>query len=185
MSDVDPFGDTPGGGWGVQLLGNLKATIGQLGDRFEDATRRLGRDLVHQAGALLPVGATVVAGDSYPASGVLVLDLGGPAQGRVWDLRRLVIGGLTVATAAAGSGDVYVSAAGKSAQPSGLAEWVANAASLPLAGTWGAGEISLRFPERLYVVISSGTSGQEYLAAARITSRVDTPTTGASESVGA
>ncbi len=46
----------------------------------------------------------------------------------------------------------------------GVADWVDQATTLPLVGDFSTGEVPLRLNEQLFVVISGGTSGQQYVA---------------------
>lgn len=170
----------PGTGFGFEIAGKLHAAITTLASKLEEHTNQLARQYrrVLEAGAILPIN-TVSADVEIAASGAAVLDLGGPAQGRVWDVRRLVAGGKQVTIAAAGSADAFFTAAPASSVPGGLtlAEWVDTAATLPLTAYWGAGEFELRYPEHLFVVFRSATNGQQYMAAARFVDRLESPTT--------
>lgn len=176
MTDLDP---------GLEISGTLHALLG-IGSRLEAMHRSLQRanELAAQA-ALLTPSSTV-----QPASGIfltgipLVLDLGGPAQGHVWDVRRIVVGGVLPTTAATGVADVYASAAGPSQQPSSLIDWVDRAAALPLSGFYGAGDVGVRYPEHLYAIVTAATNGQTYLAGARVVDRIESPATRSVESVG-
>lgn len=175
-----------GGATGLDLEASLHASLNVLLGGFKRVADDLKdmRQLVLQAGLLLPAGTVVGAAGTFPSSGSLVLDLGGPAQGRLWDVARIVVGGITPSTAAAGAADVYVSAAGRSAMPGGLIEWCDTASSLPLNAFYSPGQVFLRYPERLYVVLRSGTSTQQYVTAARIVDRIETPVVRSSDEVG-
>lgn len=103
----------------------------------------------------------------------LVFDQGGPQQGLFWYVRNLVVGGLNPAVAANGTADVFVMAG----QPPGitddltslgLSDWRDRAAALPSVAYYASGQLALRMNERLYVIITGGTSGQQYIAAASI-----------------
>lgn len=95
----------------------------------------------------------------------LVIGIGGPTQGMIWELRTLTVGGLTWATAAAGT-SLLVRAASRpnNAAAVGLAAVLDEAASLPLPAGYGTGQIVVRNPEKLYVIIQGGTAGQQYVA---------------------
>lgn len=167
----------------LELKGSLDLFGGHV-KRLADAAERTNR-LAQQAGLLQPTSINIGETDTCPSTGTLVLDLGGPAQGQLWDLRRLVVGGATRATSAGGTADVYVSAAPKSTMPGPLLDWVDEAITMPLMATYGASEVGLRYPERLFVVILGGTNTQQYTASARIVNRMDSPTSRTTESVGA
>lgn len=172
---------------GLSLDADLKVSLDLLGGSVKRLAEQQERanQLVQQAGLLQPSSRTETAADVCGSTGTLVLDLGGPAQGRLWDVRRIVVGGATRLTAAAGTADVFVSAAGKLQQPGSLLDWADEAATMPLMATYGAAELALRYPEHLFIVINGGTSTQQYLAAARVVDHMDTPTSRVTEAVGA
>lgn len=120
-----------------------------------------------------PVFGRIATTGTAPASGILVLrfPLAGPDQGHFWYVRQLVVGGLTRTTAAAGSVDVFVSATSTlsalgSLAAIGIADERDFSAAMPNNAFYGRGELALRFNEELFVVVSGGTSGQAYVAAA-------------------
>jgi hypothetical protein len=120
-----------------------------------------------------PVLVRTVATGIVPAAGPLILGfpLKGPDQGHFWMVRTIAIGGLAVGVVAAGTADVFVSASDiRSLQTTGLAglglgDWRDHEAALPSLSFYGSGELALRFNEEIYVVITGGTVGQQYVAA--------------------
>lgn len=92
------------------------------------------------------------------------IDLGGPAYGRVWEVRRLVTGGLTWATTAAGTALAVVSSTPLRRQVPNIANVRDEATSLPLPAFYGAGQFSVRNPDHVFIVIIGGTAGQQYVA---------------------
>lgn len=120
--------------------------------RLEEAYQQLG-----------PVQLRLRAGGTSDASGSdFVVDLGGPGHGRVWEVRSLVIGGVTWKSVVAGSAEVYIAPAPSSSPP--LGDLVDQVSSLPVRVFYSSGQVRLRFPERLYVVISSPTASTTYIA---------------------
>lgn len=128
--------------------------------------------------AMQPVAAKVYGSavgqqqPSVPASGVLVLDLGGPQMGRWWEVMALGVSDAgNVRTTIAGTADWYV---GKATGPTGVA------GNVPLAPTgwiWvfpnlpnlvHLDERIIIPPDRLYCVIAGGTATQNVLAQAEI-----------------
>lgn len=96
----------------------------------------------------------------------LVIDLGGPTQGEAWNVLALTVGGLTWATAAAGTALLVI--AGQTptnAASVGLAAVVDEAASLPLPSGYSRGQVALKYGDRLYVIVVGGTIAQQYVAA--------------------
>lgn len=104
------------------------------------------------------------------ATGNLVIGLGGPSQGRKWEIRRLIIGGSTFGSTVAGTAEVYVSAVPGAVVGAGrnLADMVDQASgatpSLPSVAFYGAGQIVLRYPQELKIVIVSPTASTPYEA---------------------
>ena len=152
---------------GLDLSAELALSIGRL----DDSTKRLAKFLDARRGAT-PADLRLSASAAYPASGTLVLNLGSPDQGTVWILRRLVVGGVTPGTAAAGAADVYVGAvANISGQNPGsleLVDWVDRASSLPLVGWYGDRQVVVKAEEILWLNITAGTAAQLYVAAAQV-----------------
>lgn len=144
----------------VRIGEQLAAMEGRITNRFERALRRPPA----QPFAFPRVGSVVIPTPTADA----VIDLGGPTQGRVWDLRVLTVGGLTFATTAAGTALVVVSAQQPAkASDVGLSNIVDQANSLPLPAGYSVGQIRISYPDRFYVLIMAGTAGQEYVAAGR------------------
>jgi hypothetical protein len=161
------------GAAGIVHLGEhtLKAFLdfGVKLDSIADQLKKLREDeAAYQYGTL---DHTVAATGEMPATGSLFLDLGGPAPFRMWQLRRLVVGGITYALAAAGSAIVHVSPSVPN--PSSLLTVVDQAASLPLPALYSTHQIVLHAGERLYVEIAGGTSGQTYAAAGSVEDSAD------------
>lgn len=96
------------------------------------------------------------------------IGLGGPTPGFIWELRSITIGGLTFTTTAAGTAEVYSTALGGAqiAAVRDLTQIVDQATALPIVGGYSTGQIILQHPEKLQVVIVSGTAGQQYAAVA-------------------
>jgi hypothetical protein len=119
-----------------------------------------------------------------PVSGVIPtptvrtgINLGGPDPGYYWMVRRLVIGGVTWKTTAAGTAEVYVTglSGGQGGAVTGpmisglaLTELVDQAASLPNKAFYSDQQLMLQAQENLMVVVDSGTAGQLYIAAAQV-----------------
>jgi len=93
-----------------------------------------------------------------------------PAIGHVWEVRSLVVGGVTWGTTAAGTCEVYISGMDLEllvdASPP-LTDLIDQATSLPLPSFYSTGQFTVRPPEQIAVRIVGGTSGQEYVATAR------------------
>jgi hypothetical protein len=106
-------------------------------------------------------------------SGSVFLDLGGPHPGWRWEVRNVVAGGITWATAAQGTADMIL----QPSQPNGdaLIDSFDHFAALPASGGYATGRIVLVNPYKLWVVINNPTDGQQYSAAALFTTYRDGP----------
>jgi hypothetical protein len=97
------------------------------------------------------------------ASDPLVLDLGGPAPGRCYEVRQLVIGGVLWSTTVAGNALVLVqpsAPAPKTAPGLGTVQDVAS--SLPNVAFYSSAQFRVQHPNHIFVVIISGTASTTY-----------------------
>lgn len=107
---------------------------------------------------------------TIPAGGFawIPLNIRGPDSGHFWFVRKIVVGGLTPVTAAAGRADVFVSAAdftNLSLAQVGLTAWRDQAVTLPLVGPYSKGELVVKAEEYLQIAVSNGTPNQQYACA--------------------
>lgn len=156
-----------------RLLTKLDCLMDQLtGER--DA-RRAARRAQVQAATIWPTGSAVGQQQpAVPAAGALVLDLGGPAVGRKWEVRALAVSDAgNVATAVNGKADWYI---GKATGPTGIAGGVPLAPTawrwtfpvLPNLVTFSSDARTILPSDRLYCVITGGTATQVILAQAEV-----------------
>ncbi len=151
---------------------DFEASLTGLNKRLD----RLNRLQKNALRAVTPVFSRVFATGIFPASGGLILNLGGPEQGRFWYVRSIQVGGLSPTTAALGRADIFVSGMDLRAYSSnaaplaqvGLQDWRDQAVTLPAVAPYSHGGLPLRLNENLFVIFSNGTSGQQYVAAAQI-----------------
>lgn len=152
--------DSGGGGLGVDFWVSLGASLGSLVNDMR-ADRDAAATSAPQAPADVPL---YQAGK--PISGTVTLDLGAVPQGKVWQVRRIIIGGITVTTTAAGTG--YLFARGAPPTDLSLSDCVDIFSTLPQGNTYGTHQLFLLGGEHLWVVITGATSAQQYAAAARV-----------------
>lgn len=145
----------------LDLSADLSVTLGGLRDEFRKDRKH--RDWTRVASTPIDIEAQsqIVATTAGPN----VIGLGGPAMGRARLVREIVVGGVTVATAAAGTADVYVMGTSPGATPP-LIRWRDHAATMPLIAFYSDRQIALHYPEKLWVVLTGATNGQQYVAAA-------------------
>lgn len=145
----------------LKAVVDLKGSIDKLAAQqaklasLEEAYHRLG-----------PVDVPISASGVAPTSGSLWLDLGGPAAYRAWTLRRLVVGGLTWATTAAGTANFYM--ASSRPDSASLAYMIDQAYPMPNAASYTSRVVVLHAPFRLYCEITSPTAGQTYVASGAV-----------------
>ena len=100
----------------------------------------------------------------------LVIGLGKPDQGYMWEVQGVMIGGTEVNVAAAGTAGLYVSAfVPQFGATPGMNNCVDYAAQLPNPGFYGGRKIYVNAGEHLIVVVYGGTTGQTYVATVNAT----------------
>lgn len=150
--------------WGASMHEQYRATLEQM--ILRDRQQRY---------AATPNVVPLQAAGVVPASGTLVLDLGAPQLGRRWLVRRLAVAGVpTVGTALAGRADWYV---GQPGSPSPQA-WQWGMATLPAVQPFSSESIALIPSDHLFVIITTGTSGQGAVASASVVDYATEPNSG-------
>lgn len=158
--DDDGTDDGSGPGLNLDFFVQLGASIGSLADGLQsDRDDRKSRQKAPGNEQLFKAGVA-------PTSGVLYLDLGSVPQGHVWQVRRLIVGGVTVTTTAAGN--AYAFAQGARPLDLALTDCVDVFLGLPRGDTFGTHQLYLTMGEHLWVVFVGATSGQQYAASARV-----------------
>lgn len=118
-----------------------------------------------------PVSADFAGSALYPATGVLVVDLGGPAQGQVWLIRRwMFLSAGDPTSSPAGVGFIFTGTSMSSAVSPVLSATLANMqlvdktnAPFPTSGFYDAGMVVCRYPEHIIGVVTAGTIGAGYM----------------------
>lgn len=157
----------------IDAHGSLDIQIGRVAQQLEkDAVdRRCDRETQR---ARVPSIVRLQNSGVIPSPTVpFGIAFGGPDAGFEWVIRRIVVGGLTWTTTAAGTAEVYVTglgtqsgttSAGGIAAVRSLSDLVDQAASLPNKAFYGREELVIKENESLVVVINGGTAAQEYVA---------------------
>lgn len=147
------------GGAHLSALVDLKASIDKLHGHFRDLLEL--EALYQQQG---PVFVNLQGSGTVDASAdPLYIDLGGPAYGRAWEVRQLVIGGATWATTVSGNAVVFVQGASLSTSTGvGLSSVQDHATSLPSVAFYSAGQFRVRNPNHIYVAIIGGSASTGY-----------------------
>jgi len=100
------------------------------------------------------------ASQSNANGATLVLDMGGPSYERMWQVRRLVVGGSQWTSTVAGSALVVVSPNQVTTPP--LSDIADQASALPLLAFYSTGQLIVRHPNHLFVVILTPTISTNY-----------------------
>jgi hypothetical protein len=144
----------------LDVLLSIGASIGTLADTLtQDRADRAARERPPGDNQIFKAGIA-------PSSGNLILDLGGVPLGQVWQVRRLIIGGVDVTTTAAGK--AYTFSQGGPPSDLALTDCVGIYAALPAIEKFGTHQLFLLPSEHLWVVVAGGSSGQQYAASARV-----------------
>ncbi len=85
------------------------------------------------------------------------------SQGESWELRRLVVGGVTWGTTAAGTAVAYKTSGFATTTP-GLTAVFDQAPSLPNVAFYLSKQVPVLSGEKVVVLISGATTSQQYLA---------------------
>ena len=107
----------------------------------------------------LPIRAV---GRSDTGGDTLVIDCGGPPPMRMWEVKRLTMGGVEFTTSVNGSALVVVASSTPGSAPP-TTDVADEVASLPNVGYYSTRQLTLRNPNRLYVVILSPSDSTQYV----------------------
>ena len=150
---------------GINLFANISLELGNKIDKLAQAQQRLANALQVDT----PVVYRFVQSAVYPASGYLMLNMGGPDVGTYWNMRSVAIGGTDVSVTAAGKVGIYVSGYVNATTSPGLgalvdgAEW-GQQDQMPYTNQYSNEQVRLNNGENLSVGIFGGTPGQTYVA---------------------
>jgi hypothetical protein len=117
----------------------------------------------------IPGNGELGANALYPSSGNLILDLGSCPIGRVWQIRRIVIGGLKCTDTPTGSAFLFVQGNPPAdLNTSGVVDSWPSFAQGAQGSTYGAHELWMEGGDHLFVVITGGTSTNPWTAKAKV-----------------
>lgn len=154
------------GEFSLKALAGVGATLDGI---HQQLTRLAAYEEAYQFGAkdipLRDVQSSDSAGDT------LILDLGGPTQGRKWQVRRISIGGPLYTTTVAGKGLVVVQSS-RNTTPA-MSDVADVATTLPNVAFYSTGQLTVRHPNRLYIVVLTPTGSTQYAAGAVATEMPD------------
>jgi len=152
--------DAPAPGLDVSVFGRLAVSLETLNDR--EAKRQAQRDQV-------PGDEQIGVGGTVPSSGPLVLDLGSVPQGRVWQVRRIVVGGPKATDTPTGHAFAYAQGAPPNdINTANVVDSWPSFTNGAEGSTYGTHQLWLPAGEHLWVVIANGTPAARWVASARI-----------------
>ncbi len=157
----------------LDLLASIALSINSTAKTLK-AQERARRREMNQRMADQPVYRDFAQNLKCPASGVMVFQCGGPDVGRIWHVKRLVVGGLTLATAAAGTAEAY--AGGYVSDTVGIPTSISDLhdatilisspqTNLPNIGNYDAGQFTVMARAQVLGVVRGGTQNQIYVVA--------------------
>ena len=151
---------------GIQVMMDLSVSIGKQAEQAA-ATHR---SLLARLDANTPIDYSTTTAGTYPSSGGLVLSLGSPDQGTYWEVQSVACGGTDQNVTTAGSAGLYISSfvPQSSSQSVGMTSLIDQATTLPNFGFYGGRQLLVQDQESLFLIIWSGTAGQQYQANAQM-----------------
>jgi hypothetical protein len=125
-----------------------------------------------------PIFIQMIGAGTVDASGdPLYMDLGGPNQGRAWEVRQIVIGGMTWATVVGGNASILVQPNSPSPlAPAGIGSTQDHATALPSVAFYSAGQFRVKHPSHVFIAVLSGTASTAYQAIGDAYDVPDVPT---------
>ena len=156
------------------ILASLHVQLGKISDLLSGMRAEARREF-NERSADLPVYADFALTQAAPSTGLVTFDCGGPTTGRIWHIKRLVVGGLHLSTPAVGSAEVYSTgwipdATGTfQASLSDLQDATilvpSTLTQLPNIANYDDGQVVVQNGEHLWVVVRSATASQSYVVA--------------------
>lgn len=129
-----------------------------------------------------PVAVPVQNSVTLSSTGYGIIDLGGPQQGRKWDIRLLKASDAVNVTSSAGTATTtcnwYTGQPPVGTTPPNPASWTWTFATLPAISNFTSNSITVTPNDHLYAVISSGSASHAIVASALIQDYAVLPSAG-------
>lgn len=139
----------------LNALVELGASVGTLNKHLRNIAKL---EQAYEFGAQqVPLRTSSVSG----TSGSLVFDLGGPTRGRLWELKRLVVGGAEWTSSVNGTMLIVVSPSAGQLTPA-LPDIVDQANSLPIVATYGTRQVVVKHPNHLFAIVLTPSGSTTY-----------------------
>lgn len=153
--------DATGAGIDLSFFASLSGHLGSLADSWKREQDR--RDML---AACAPQDYQYSVSATYSGTGTtLFLDLGSVPEGRVWQVRRLVIGGAAATDTPAGKALAFAQGAEPAAlTTSNLVDSFTSFSAGAQGSTYGTHQLFLVAPQHLWVAIVTGATGTQWTA---------------------
>jgi hypothetical protein len=165
----DGSGDGSSEGWGAKLFAKLDLQLGKLSDVGQAQSEQLRklREEARNMPAIVTISSvftwaanTQICQQGGSGAGVLI---GGPEIGTQWHVRSIIVGGTTLTAAPAGVAWFLISPAPPIEQSiTSVVDWTKQA--LPTNSYYGIGEFYLPPNTNLYMIVTGGAVGTQYVA---------------------
>lgn len=142
----------------VELLASIDAKL-DAHTKLLERVLQDQREYQRRGPVYVPIGG---AGTSTSSGSTLAIDLGGPAALRRWELRQIIIGGVLFSSSVAGSAELVQSPSLAGVNEPALANVEDQAAALPKIAFYSSGQVLVRHPNHLFVVILSPSVSTTY-----------------------
>jgi hypothetical protein len=162
-------GGDDSGGWGAKLFAKLDLSLGKLESTTaaqSDNLRKLRMEARNMpaittiSSVFTWAAGTAIAQQGGAGAGVLI---GGPEVGQQWHVRSILVGGTTLTATPAGVAWFLISPAPPLEQSiTSVVDWTKVA--LPTNAFYGIGEFYLPPNTNLYMIVTGGTAGVQYVA---------------------
>ena len=127
-------------------------------------------EAAYQRGAVsVPLRASQMS-DAAGAS--LIMDMGGPTYGRLWEVRRITVGGALWTSVVSGQGLLIVTSSSGQVTPA-LYDIADQSPSLPNVALYSSRQLVVRHPNHLFLVILTPTASTQYAAGGEATDLPD------------
>jgi hypothetical protein len=151
----------------LETLVGLKAS-------FDSVTKELRKsreeEAAYQRGAVsVPLRQSAM---SNSAGASLIMDMGGPSYGRLWEVRRITVGGALWTSTVAGQGLLIVTASSGQVTPA-LYDIADQSPTLPDVALYSSRQLVVRHPNHLFLVILTPTATTQYAAGGEATDLPD------------
>ena len=145
-----------------ELMGGLKASLDTLNKHLRNIAKV---EAAYQGGVIeVPIRKVKTSA----ASGNLVIGCGGPAFGRLWEVKRLTVGGVLWTSTVAGQAIVVVGSTSDGQVTPPLPDIADQAATLPNIAYYSTRQLVVRHPGHLFIVIISPTAATQYAVGGQV-----------------